>query len=308
MRFLFLLLIFVIGESQLSFAQSRDLVNRLNRLENEVQTLNDAYFRGKKPPANTYNNRSGSLGATQAAQLEVRLSQMEQQIRDLTGRIEENTFASRRLEGDLQRTIQDLTLRLQDLERGRGTAPSIGLNPPQPDYGIRTLKTQRITAAPKPLNNTQNQTKTGSNANPLPDTVKQLGSLGGNGGDPVSAYEAAFAQLRSGDYGNAEAGFRDFLSAHPDHNLAANAQYWLAETYYVRGNYEQSARGFAIGFQKYPESSKAADNLLKLGLSLANSGKKDDACLTFGQLESTYPTAPTPLKRRVAQEKKRLGC
>lgn len=294
-------------------AQNRDLFNRLNRLENEVQTLNDAYFRGQKPPAN-YQPRTAASAAN--AQVEVRLSQIEQQIRALTGQVEQNAFAVTKMQNDLQRALQDMEIRFGDLQRNRS-----GFASKQNTYDVTSPSAKRdtgssISGQPTRVVNGQfiEPSRSGAPADNVnapassrSASVKNLGSLG-SASDPTSAYESAFALLRSGKYGEAEAGFRAFLDRHPDHNLASNAQYWLAETYYVRGNYEQASRGFAIGYQKYPKSSKAADNLLKLGLSLSNSGKKEDACLTFKQLEDAFPNAQTPLKRRVAQEKGRLGC
>src|SRR5690606_27427724 len=96
-------------------------------------------------------------------------------------------------------------------------------------------------------------------------------------------YDAAFQALREQRYERAEAAFKEFLNRYSDDALAGNAQYWLGETYYVRGNYQESAKVFAHGFQKYPKSSKAPDNLLKLGLSLAQNKKTKEACLTLHQ-------------------------
>ena len=72
-------------------------------------------------------------------------------------------------------------------------------------------------------------------------------------------------------------------SERPQDYLAGNAQYWMGETYYVRGRYQDAAVTFAEGYQKYPTNSKAPDNLLKLGMSLGQLGKKADACVAFAQ-------------------------
>src|SRR5690606_3228578 len=54
-----------------------------------------------------------------------------------------------------------------------------------------------------------------------------------DGSGPVALYEASYSKIQSGDYVGAEAGFNQFLQLHPDHKLAANAHYWLGESYYV---------------------------------------------------------------------------
>src|SRR5262249_23316852 len=121
-------------------------------------------------------------------------------------------------------------------------------------------------------------------------------------------YKYAFDLLRQANYPEAEAALKTFIQRHPDDPLAGNAKYWLGETYYVRGNYTQAAVTFAEGYQKYPNSSKAADNLLKLGMSLGEIGQKSDACKAFAQLSKQFPGAPANIKDRATRERKRFGC
>ena len=128
-------------------------------------------------------------------------------------------------------------------------------------------------------------------------------------GDSVEAqYEYAFDLLRQAKYDDAEKGFRSFLAKHPQDYLAGNAQYWMGETYYVRGRYQDAAVTFAEGYQKYPTNSKAPDNLLKLGMSLGQLGKKADACVAFSELTKKFPTAPDSVMTRLKEEKRRYAC
>ena len=128
-------------------------------------------------------------------------------------------------------------------------------------------------------------------------------------GNTVEAqYEYAFDLLRQAKYDDAEKGFRSFLAKHPQDYLAGNAQYWMGETYYVRGRYQDAAVTFAEGYQKYPTNSKAPDNLLKLGMSLGQLGKKADACVAFSELTKKFPTAPDSVMTRLKEEKRRYAC
>jgi TolA-binding protein len=76
----------------------------------------------------------------------------------------------------------------------------------------------------------------------------------------------------------------------------------------VRKDYTNAAAVFAEGYEKYPKSAKGADFLLKLGMSFANAGQKDNACRTFLRLDRDYPQAPSEIKDRSGAEKKRLSC
>lgn len=127
-------------------------------------------------------------------------------------------------------------------------------------------------------------------------------------GDAAEQYDAAFGLLRQARWDEAEAALEAFIERHPDHRLAGNAKYWLGETHYVRGDYVAAARIFAEGFQQYPDSGKAADNLLKLGVSLGALDRRDDACGTLVELERRYADAPAQILQRSRSERERLGC
>jgi tol-pal system protein YbgF len=121
-------------------------------------------------------------------------------------------------------------------------------------------------------------------------------------------YNAAFSLLRQARYEDAEQALRGFVQQHPKDTLAPAAQYWLGETFYVRKDYTNAAAAFADGYEKYPKSPKGPDFLLKLGMSLANAGQKDNACRAYQRLDRDYPQASGEIRDRSGAEKKRLGC
>ena len=73
-------------------AQSNDVNNRLKRIENDVETLNRAVYKGEKPPASA----SGPSEADNL--LQSRLNQIEKDLRELTGKVEEQTYANQQLQ------------------------------------------------------------------------------------------------------------------------------------------------------------------------------------------------------------------
>jgi tol-pal system protein YbgF len=133
-----------------------------------------------------------------------------------------------------------------------------------------------------------------------------------SGGLPASSaseqYNFAFGLLKQADYPAAESALKSFVRQHPDDGLAGSAQYWLGETYYARGNYADAAVAFAEGYKRYPKGSKAADDLLKLGMSLARVNQKQNACTAFAQLDRDFPNPGNAIKERAKDEKKRLSC
>lgn len=141
----------------------------------------------------------------------------------------------------------------------------------------------------------------------LPEKVETVALGSAASGDPEAVYERSYESLLRRQFNDAEVGFRGFLDQHRDHSLAGNAQYWLGETYYVQGDYKQAAQAFLSGYRDFPKSRKAADSLLKLGLSLNRLGQKEQACAAYMQVGSQFPKA-AEARKRAQSEIKRAGC
>lgn len=282
-----------------AYAQSNDVFNRLNRLENELDTLNRAVYRGEMPNLTQMpdTNAIPPAGGT-IANGEVRLQQLETQMRDLTGMIEEQRYELNRLKmdvGNLQTSQQQAQQNsAAPAQPGRPVFANSQFATPQTSIQ-RPLREQSVQAGTSVVEGSNNQ---------------GVQTLPGNGSanDPTLRYEQAFADLKNERYQQAQAGFESFLKDHESHVLASNAKYWLGETFYVQGFFDRAARIFAEGYRSYPDSPKAPDNLLKLGMSLAGLGKTDDACVALKQLPKKHANGPGPVLSRGTQEMERLGC
>ena len=87
-------------------------------------------------------------------------------------------------------------------------------------------------------------------------------------------YDFAVSFIKVGDYETAEFALKEFIDKNKDHDLAGNAQYWYGETFRIRQLYSDAATAYLDGYQNYPKSDKAPDNLLKLGIQWFNLVKK----------------------------------
>jgi tol-pal system protein YbgF len=128
------------------------------------------------------------------------------------------------------------------------------------------------------------------------------------GVDVQALYQQGYAALLQKDYGGAETAFRQLVETYPSDQLAGDAQYWLGETYYMRGQYKNAADSFLKGYQNYKSGQKAPDTLLKLGMALAELGQKDAACSTFGELKAKYPAAPAHIADEAKAWRNKTGC
>lgn len=268
-------------------ALAQDFDARLNRIENDIQTLSRAVYRGENPPS------SSSADLRAQADAQVQIQQLETQLRQMNGRLEEQSHEIRQLRTELERFSSDARMRFDALEAKKvQSQPAVsalqkeGTQEQQPyKWSSKSVQQQNSVIDPQPV---------------------ALSKLPGD--QAAASYESAFSLLKAARYDEAEQGFVGFLKTYPDHALVGNAQYWLGETYYVRGKYDEAAQAFAEGFKKYPKGAKAPDNLLKLGMSLAAMGKKEDACLALAQIDQEFANVAVPVQRRATQEMTRLGC
>ena len=125
---------------------------------------------------------------------------------------------------------------------------------------------------------------------------------------PEAWYAQSFDLLSKAEYNAAEIAFTKFLEKYPENELSANAAYWLAETFYVRGDLSQAAVSFAKTYKDYPSGQKAPDTLLKLAASLHRIDRTKDACLTLTELNTKFPKASASVLSRAEQLSETLKC
>jgi tol-pal system protein YbgF len=294
-------------------ASAQDLysmADQLNQLQREVADLQRQVNAG-----GGVSMGSAVGGGSAAASQEIRLQQMDEQIRSLTGQVEQLSYKVQQVTTKLDKLAGDVDYRLNALEQGGGAAPGAE-NPPQvagPAGGAAAGGGTAPGTAPPPGAKSMVLGTMRTNQPPPQDAGQTAAlqpppavTLPGN--TPEEKYNYAFGLLRQASYPEAEQALRSFVQQYPNDKLAGNAQYWLGESFYVRGNYNEAALAFAEGYQKYPTNVKAPQNLLKLAMSLTAMGRKADACKAFDQLARQFPNAPADVKLRAGRERQNAGC
>lgn len=308
----------------------------IDDLRDEVEQLKQqVLYLQNQVPGGGVTTGGGNL----AAQQEVRMQQLQQQMSDLTGQIERVELKVNDLAAQVERMQKDYEYRLGVLEGtgapppGQGAisdgagpslttaapqstgAPTVGTTQtppaqtspaqPSPQPGVLgTLTPEQAANLPQaPAGAAEAAAAQAAAQTPLPTAAVVL-----PGETPREQYEYATNLIQRGAYDQAEIALKSFIEQHPKDELTGNAQYWLGETYYVRNDFKAAAVAFAEGYQKYPNSQKAADNLLKLAMALGQQGQKENACVALKQLEKRYPDASANIKDRAIKAKQRYSC
>jgi tol-pal system protein YbgF len=274
----------------LSHAQTetQSLLDRMQRMERDITFLQRQIYRGASVDPNAV---SSPAGAASSGAVQVQLNQLQEEMRAMRGQLEQAQFAARRVQDDMKQLSQDVEFRLSALEQSQAkqSADTAEETSFSPDDGREAASTEAARYEPE------------TPAKPKPAAAPKDGA--------DDAYNRAFALMNQKRYAEASAAFSSFVRAYPKDTLTPNAYYWLGETHYVRGDFVRAADGFRRGYEAAPKSSKAADNLLKLGLSLANIKRKEESCVVLQQVITKYPTpAHAATRSRAEQARAKLKC
>lgn len=235
------------------------------------------------------------------ARLDARITQLESDLRLVTGRTEELSFELEKLQRRVERLAADLEAQISELRQSRAAA---GGAPPGPGGG------DSVNDGPKVLTNEPPAPSPAPTAQEPPAARRDEPAPPPAAGPatPRELYAHGFSLMQKQDYAAAARSFEEFLKAYPNDPLADNARYWLGESFYARGDFGAAAAKFLDAYEQNKASGKAPDALLKLGLSLGKLGKTKEACATFRELSRAQPNAPQSIKDKAAQESRRLGC
>lgn len=121
------------------------------------------------------------------------------------------------------------------------------------------------------------------------DTTGDPGAAAAGPTEPRRLYEAALQQFRRGSYGTARSGLREFLSQYPDHELAPDAQFYVAETFARTDEPEEALEQYSRVVELHPGSRRAAAALYKSGQLELDRGNVEDARVFFSRVVSGYP-------------------
>lgn len=257
----------------------------------QAQADNNFFGNLFKPPGQV---RSGNQAPPpdETENMVTRIDRLENQLRQMTGQMEQ-----------LQYRNQQLEQQLRLLQGDTGAGPVAAGEPVRrPDVSDPAAQAA-APGAPRPLGTTA------PSGAPM-----DLGTLSGAaagaqpGASPKEMFDLGFGALQRQDYAGAGQTFEQFVKLYPTDRATPDAYYWLGESQYLRKSYKEAAQNFLKVSTDYPNAVKAPDALLRLGQSLAAIGEKDAACATLNAVGNKYPRASATVKQGVEREQKRAGC
>ena len=314
----FLQILVIFFFANISFAQQdkmSELLDRLEKIQKDIQTLEKAVY-SKNP---TLSSDNVIVNEALTRQL-TKISELEKQIQEMTSKFEENNYKIQQLSDRLNRVSNDNQIRLQQLENNKVVSDKVNPSkevtiekktPPIKKNETNILNSEEVIVEEEISSDKEkiNQEKIVDSENiKLKEKVNKPKTKVLPKVSISEQYKYAMNIMKSGDFEKAEIAFKEFVDTHSKHELAGSAQFWYAETFYIRQLYDDAAVAFLEGYQKYPNSPKAAENLLKLGVTLAELGEIDQGCKMIMNLKKAYPKTDASILQKSSYEKKRFNC
>ena len=281
--------------------------DQIQVLTKDLKTLEKAVYQKSDIVSGSSSIKSNELNEDILTKHLLKLNEIEDQFRELTNKFEEVNFKLDKLSSRVTKIQSDNQLRFSDLENsdvktkskktkkklpGSSQPADFGANP---GYSVSNLPNNQETSSVESAQTviTEEPEKRESL---LPDKA------------PKEQYEFAVSFMKIGDYETAEFALKEFIQKNKDHDLAGNAQYWYGETFRIRQLYSDAATAYLDGYQNYPKSKKAPDNLLKLGITMVQLGEKDQGCKMISALKKEYPKASKSVLQKAQYEQKKFKC
>jgi len=290
-------------------AQQTDTDRRLDRIEKQLHETRAIVFQGRDTGQPVVVKPDGPDPAVTA--LQARVDDMDQTVRRLSGQVEvathdldearHNAQQAHDSVIELRAQLQALTDRVAKLEAQLAAqqqqAAAAQAQPQPPVFDDR-----RGRPAPRGASDAT------ARAQQEDQTV-----LGGPPTAPAgtegASYRNALALQEQGDYAGASQAWQDYITHYGAGPKGKEARYRLGETLYIQSDYGEAARAYAEALKGWPKAAWAPDATVKLSQSLAQLGRRDEACSVVGEFDTRYaPTAPPAVKSRARTVRTKAAC
>lgn len=282
---LFLILFILTINFNKSFAEDAlTIKQQLDRIMEEVKDLNKAVF-NKSFDNEKLNSLDESIDTERFTSIDIRIYDLEKDIKNLTLQFEEILFKLDDISNDMADLESELILKLEksNIESKKENIENYQ-DTTEEDLEIEEKNTLgKIVISD---NNKAENDKDSSDLNIEKEKnslLKELSSL-----NPEEQMQYALDQMMKKNYNDSKNILDDFIKNFPENQLSGSAHFWLGKIYLFETNYRKAAIVFGEGVQKFPNSIKAPEMYYELAKSLKEMDKISESCKTLALLAKNY--------------------
>ena len=281
---LFLLLFILSTNLNKSFAEDAlTIKQQLDRVMEEVKDLNKAVF-NKSFDNEKLNSLDESIDAERFTSIDIRIYDLEKDIKNLTLQFEEILFKL----DDISNDMVDLENKLISKFEKNNIEPrkeNIENNTATIDEDLEIEEKNTLGKIVISDDNTKNVKESSELGveKEKKSLLQEVSSL-----NPEEQMQFALDQMMKKNYNDSKNILDNFIENFPENQLSGSAHFWLGKIYLFETNYRKAAIVFGEGVQKFPNSIKAPEMYYELAKSLKEMDKIPESCKTLTLLEQNY--------------------
>jgi tol-pal system protein YbgF len=233
---------------------------------------------------------------TRLVSIEKSLGGLRNESREGIDTIEKNLKSDvasvRKLSADIQATIDSTKTEMQAMN-GKIDDMTIAITKPTEDLArYREDADKRIIALEDRIIKLQST---------MDELTKKTGELAKSKevpATPDAIYMKGLDVFKAGDMPAARGIFTNFLEQYPQHDLAANAHYWIGETYYSEKSYEPAILAFQDVIKNFPTRDKVPAAMLKQAMAFNAINDTKSAKYVLKKLGEAFPKSDEASKAK----------
>ena len=281
---LFLILFVLSINFNKSFAEDAlTIKQQLDRIMEEVKDLNKAVF-NKSFDNKNLNSLNESIDTERFTSIDIRIYDLEKDIKNLTLQFEEILFKLDDISNDMVGLESELISKLEQINIE--TEKNIENNQAKSEDDLEIEEENTLGKIVISDNNNKKDNKDSSDLNVEEEKNSLLQEVSNL--NPEEQIQYALDQMMKKNYNEAKNIFDQFIENFPENQLSGSAHFWLGKIYLFETNYRKAAIIFGEGVQKFPKSIKAPEMYYELAKSLKEMDKIPESCKTLTLLEQNY--------------------
>ena len=282
---LFLIIFIFIISFNKSFAEDAlTIKQQLDRIMEEVKDLNKAVF-NKSFDNEKLNSLDESIDAERFTSIDIRIYDLEKDIKNLTLQFEEILFELDDISSDMINLENKLISKLDkiNIDLKKEDFPN---NKPKIKDELEIKEENTLGKIVISENENTENDKESSTSNIDKENNSLL--LEVSNLNPEDQMQFALDQMMKKNYNEAKNILDQFIENFAENQLSGSAHFWLGKIYLFETNYRNAAIIFGEGVQKFPNSIKAPEMYYELAKSLIEMDKILESCKTLTLLEQNY--------------------
>lgn len=282
---LFLILFILTINFNKSFAEDAlTIKQQLDRIMEEVKDLNKAVF-NKSFDNKKLNSLDESIDTERFTSIDIRIYDLEKDIKNLTLQFEEILFKLDDISNDMADLESELILKLEksNIESKKENIENYQ-DTTEEDLEIKEKNTLGKIVISDNIDAENDKDSSDLNIEKEKNSLlKELSSL-----NPEEQMQYALDQMMKKNYNDSKNILDEFIKNFPENQLSGSAHFWLGKIYLFETNYRKAAIVFGEGVQKFPNSIKAPEMYYELAKSLKEMDKISESCKTLALLAQNY--------------------